>query len=84
MTHTFTLHEDMWLRQGSKFGTGTVTGYRVGGMPDGKTARIANFGAPNRQDWRILRINTDNTQGEWTGHYQSVDDALAALQQNGE
>jgi hypothetical protein len=82
MTHTFTLHEDMWLRDGPVFGSGEVTGYRVGGMPDGKTARIANFGAPNRQDWSILRINTDNTQGEWTGHYESVDDALAALQQS--
>src|SRR6266436_2146151 len=84
MQYTFTLHEDAWLRDGPVFAAGQVIGYRVGGMPDGTTARIANFGAPNRNDWRILRINRDNTQGEWTGHYESVDDALAALQQNGE
>ena len=45
MPHTFTLHEDAWLRDGPIFASGQVTGYRVGGMPDGKTARIANFGA---------------------------------------
>jgi len=83
MQHTFTLHEDAWLRDGPAFASGKVTGYRVGGMPDGKTARIANFGAPNRNDWRIMRINGDNTQTGWTGGYKSVEDALAALQQNG-
>jgi len=51
-------------------------------MPDGKTARIANFGAPNRNDWRIMRVNADNPQSDWTGHYESVEDALAALQQD--
>jgi hypothetical protein len=82
MQLTFTLHEDMWLRDGPVFGAGQVTGYRVGGMPDGKTARIANFRAPNGNDWRIMRTNADNTQTDWTGHYQSVEDALAALQQD--
>jgi hypothetical protein len=51
-------------------------------MPDGTTARIANFGAPNRNDWRIMRINGDNKQSAWSGHYESLDDALAALQQD--
>jgi hypothetical protein len=80
MLYTFTLHEDERLRDGPVFGSGQVTGYRVGGMPDGKTARIANFGAPTRNDWRIMLINADNTHTDWTGHYESVEDALAALQ----
>jgi hypothetical protein len=83
MVYTFTVHEDAWVRNGPVFASGQVTGYRVGGMPDGKTARIANFGAPpDRNDWRIIRINADNTQSDWTGHYESVEDALAALQQD--
>ncbi len=82
MLYTFTLHEDAWLRDGPVYASGQVAGYRVGGMPNGKTARIANFGAPNRNDWRIMRINADNTQTDWTGHYESVEDALTALQQD--
>jgi hypothetical protein len=80
MLDTFTLHEDAWLRDGPVYAGGQVIGYRVGGMPDGKPARIANFGAPNANDWRIMRINADNTQTDWTGHYGSIEDALAALQ----
>jgi len=79
-TFTFTLHEDAWLCDGPVYADGQIIGYRVGGMPDGKTARIANFGAPNRSDWRIMRINADNTQADWAGHYESIEDALAALQ----
>ena len=82
MLHTFTLYEDSWDRRGPVYREGIVSGYRVGGMPDGKTARIANFGAPNRADWRIMRINVDNTQSEWTGNFESVDAALAALQED--
>ena len=82
MQYTLTLHEDAWLRDGPVFATGPVVGYRVGGMPDGRTARIANFGAPNRNDWRIMRVNGDNTQTAWTGDYASVEDALVALQQD--
>jgi hypothetical protein len=81
MLYTLTLHEDAWLREEPVYSGGQVTGYRAGGLPDGTTARIANFGAPNRNDWRIMRINPDNTQTDWIGHYQSVEDALAALQQ---
>jgi len=82
MLYTFTLHKDAWFRDEDVFADGQVTGYRVGGMPDGKTARIANFGAPHRNDWRIMRINADNTQTAWSGHYESADEALAALQQD--
>jgi hypothetical protein len=79
MQYNFTLHEDMWLRNGPVYASGEVIAYRVGGMPDGKTAKIMNFGV---NDWRIMRINADNTQTDWTGHYQSVEDALTALQQD--
>jgi hypothetical protein len=82
MLDTFTLHEDAWLRDGPVYAGGQVIGYRVGGMPDGKTARIANLGAPNGNDWCIMRINSDNSQSEWTGHYASIEDALAALQRS--
>ena len=82
MKYTFTLHEDAWLREGPIFASGQVTGYRVGGMPNGNTARIANFGAPNRNEWHIMRINADNTQSDWVGPYDSAEDALAALQQD--
>jgi len=82
MQYSFTLHEDARFRDGSVYAGGPIIGYRVGGMPNGTTARIANFGAPNRNDWRIMRINSDNTQGDWTGHYASAEEALAALQQD--
>jgi hypothetical protein len=79
---TFTLHEDAWLRDGAVYANGQAIVYRVGGLPNGKAARIANFGAPTRNDWQIMRINADNTQTDWTGHYETVEDALAALQQD--
>jgi hypothetical protein len=82
MQSSFTLHEDTWFRHGPVYAGGQVIVYRVGGMPDGRTARIANFGAPNQNDWRIMRINGDNKQTDWTGHYVSVEDALVALQQD--
>jgi hypothetical protein len=82
LQYTFTLHEDAWLRDGPIYASGLVTGYRVGGMPDGTTARIANFAAPKGNDWRIMRINVDNTQSDWTGGYKSIEEALSAIQQN--
>lgn len=81
MQLNFTLHEDAWIRKGPVYGSGQVIGYRVGGLPDGTGARVANFGAPNGNDWRIMRIYTDNTQSDWMGNYDSVEEALAALQQ---
>jgi len=82
MQYPYTLHEDAWLRDGPVFAGGQVTGYMVSGMPNGKRARLANFGAPDLKDWRVMRINADNTQTGWMGHYGSVEDALAALQQD--
>jgi hypothetical protein len=79
--HSLTLHADAWTREGSEFASGDVTGYRVGGMPGGAWARIVNFGAPTRNDWQIMRINADNTQSEWTGHYESAQDALVILEE---
>jgi hypothetical protein len=77
----FRIHPDAWLRGGAAFASGQVTGYRVGGLPDGRSARIANFGAPNKHDWRIMKIEFDNSQTGWTGHYQTMEDALTALVQ---
>jgi hypothetical protein len=77
---TLTLHPDAWTRNGAQFANGDVTGYRVSGMLNGAWARIANFGAPNRNDWQVMRINGDNTQTAWTGHYESAQDAVVALQ----
>ena len=82
MQLAFMLHEDAWLGDGPVYASGQVIGYRVGGLPDGTTARLANVGAPNRQDWQIMRINGDNTPSVWTGHFESVEAALAALQQH--
>ncbi len=68
----FTLHIDR------DYSTGSMI-YRVSGMPDGKTAKIANFRAPNRNDnWRIMRIE-GGQETEWTGHYESLEEALGAL-----
>jgi len=80
--YSFTLHEDAWLRDGPTYKSGQVIAYRVGGMPNGKAARIANFGAPNRDDWRIMWIGPDNAQTDWTGNYATVEAALAALEQD--
>jgi hypothetical protein len=82
MLYTFTLHKDAWFRDEDVFADDQVTAYRVGGMPNGKMAGIANFGAPHRDDWRVMQINADNAHTAWTGHYASVDDALAALQKD--
>jgi hypothetical protein len=51
-------------------------------LPDGSTARIANFAAPNGNDWRIMRINPDDSQSDWTGNYQSAEEALTALKRD--
>lgn len=50
-------------------------GYRVGGLPDGTTARIAYFGS----EWRVMRVVDDSRPADWSGHYASAEDALAAL-----
>jgi hypothetical protein len=54
--------------------------YEVQGLPSGERAWIANFGAPNRKNWRILRA-TNEVQSDWTGDYESVEEALTVIQQ---
>ncbi len=56
-------------------GTGPVYRYRVGGLPRGEEADLADSG----HAWGILRTR-DRIQGKWTGSYASADDALADLQ----
>jgi hypothetical protein len=55
-----------------------VTQYEVQGLPIGERAWIANFGAPNRHNWRILRA-TNEVQSDWTGDYGSAQEALETL-----
>jgi hypothetical protein len=53
--------------------------YEVQGLPPAERAWIANFGAPNRQNWRILRA-TEGVQSDWTGDYGSAEEALVSFQ----
>lgn len=79
MNYTLTLHEEGWTGDGPIFASGPVFMYRVDGMPEGEEATIANYGAPHRNDWRILRIR-GHEQSDWTGNYESAEVALAELQ----
>jgi hypothetical protein len=56
-----------------------VTQYEVRGMPPGEQAWIANFGAPHREDWRVLRAR-NGAQSDWTGHYESAEAAMRMLE----
>ena len=76
---TLSKHEYMWMSDGGL--RRDPTGYRVGGLPAGHEAFINNFGAPHRNDWKILPI-VNNVSGERYGHYASADEALAALDSN--
>ena len=69
-------HEYAWAIQQSQ--RTQTTGYRVGGMPTGREAFIINFGAPRRQDWRVLPCK-DGVSGKRFGHFASADDDLAAV-----
>jgi hypothetical protein len=57
-----------------------VTQYEVRGLPPEELAWIANFGAPYRQDWRILRAR-NGVQGDWAGQYESAEAALTVLRE---
>ena len=78
MIITLTLNVFARSRRGSEMGTGPVTQYRVGGMPRGQEASIANFGSRHLDRWQILLVNGDVDTG-WSGDYKSADDALAVL-----
>jgi hypothetical protein len=79
MRITLTLHEFGRSRRGSEIGTGPINHYKVGGMPPGQEASIANRGSRHRDSWRIFRVKDGDDSG-WSGDYKSAGDALAALQ----
>jgi hypothetical protein len=74
------LREVGWSRDGSIMGTGTPSQYEVNGMPGGQGALIYNAGAPERDDWRLMRIQPDGRDAGWQGEYQSAGEALADLE----
>ena len=51
--------------------------YQVDGLPRGERALVGERAGSHR--WEILR-NKDGEKGDWTGDYNSAEDALAALQ----
>jgi len=66
-----------WLRDGAEYGTGQVTYYRAHLSPT-EEVRIANFGGPHYDDWRVLRIKDGANVGDWTGQHASAEEALSA------
>ena len=76
MKNTLTLQEVGWGGDGPP-----VVQYRVCGMPPDEIASVANFGSPNRNDWRICRFKAD-TKSHWIGHYETAEVALAVLQKD--
>jgi hypothetical protein len=75
-----TLYPNIVFR-GSTDTDDSVQGYRIEGMPYGHGARIGNFRTADQNDWRILRTSfTTFLPREWTGSYQSAQEALVVLQ----
>jgi hypothetical protein len=58
---------------------GPIIQYRVGGLPEGERAYIANFGRGHKDSWRIFH-SKKGVDADWSGDYKTADDALAALQ----
>ena len=54
--------------------------YVVENLPSGEQAWIANFGAPYRQNWKILRA-TGDVQSDWRGDHDSPEAALAVIEE---
>ena len=79
MRITLTLQEFGRARRGSAIGTGPINHYKVGGMPPGQEASIANRGSRYQESWQVFRV-TDGLDSGWSGHYKSADDALADIQ----
>src|SRR5579862_5318350 len=71
-----TKHEIGWFRRGPDPETGTVFLYRIEGLPYDEQASIGEF---PYLGWRILRWK-DGQPGVWYGEYETVDQAMAALQ----
>jgi hypothetical protein len=57
-------------------GSGEIYAYDVNGLPAGEHAKIACFDSA----WRYLRWN-DDWHGNWTGKYDSAEDALLGLRE---
>jgi len=74
------MHADAWTRNGQVYASGPVVGYRVNGLSPGEEAKLWNFGGADQPDWQFLR-NSNGKSGEWTGHYESAENALAALEE---
>jgi hypothetical protein len=66
------MYPNNWLLDG----TGRVSEYRAHFSPTDEV-HIANFGAPFRDDWRVLRIK-NGVSGDWMGNYASAEQALTA------
>jgi hypothetical protein len=65
---------------GPTIGTkGPIIQYRVGGLPPGERAFIANFKNAHEDSWRVFHTKR-GIDAHWKGDYKTVDDALAALQ----
>jgi hypothetical protein len=56
MKAILTLHAVAWNRVGRDYGSASVSIYRVDGLPQGEEVKIANYGAPHGNDWRIIKL----------------------------
>ena len=72
MQNTLTLHE-------LTAGTGPVFQYRVGCLPPGDKAFIANFCGGSDDSWRIHHTK-GGVASSWDGDYKTADEALTELQ----
>ena len=59
-------------------GPGDPVQYSVSGLPPGEEAEIA-LSPPDTSKWSILRI-IEGKQGEWSGAYETAEDARTALE----
>jgi hypothetical protein len=69
--YTLSLEENRWIRDGMEYGTGQPVGYRVLGTPPDQDIQICKISA----SWQVRRNGN-----EWTGNYESPQQALVALQ----
>jgi len=71
-----TLQEFMWYGEGPGLAANRKPiAFRVLGLPDSQQAWIATYS----HRWQVLRA-TNGVYDEWSGRYQSPDEALSSLQ----
>ena len=70
--------EYMWMGKGPVSTHDHPIGYEVEQMPPGYQAWINNFGAPNRDDWKILIVRNGVSRPRF-GEYANAAAALAAI-----